>query len=120
MDCGELTVGGFLESDERVVGAGERLEDFIEFSLRDQLLSGLGVLDDEHQRQGDRGDHGLEDGLPSGCEAERDAVQQPQQVRGLAASRPPLDGRTPGPGGAAVGYPADGHCQGRRCWSSQQ
>ena len=43
MDRGELAVGGFLESDEGVVGAGERLEDFIEFSLRDQLLPGLGV-----------------------------------------------------------------------------
>ncbi len=40
MDRGELTVGGFLEPDERVVGAGERLQDLIEFSLRDQLLPG--------------------------------------------------------------------------------
>jgi len=40
------------------------------------------VLDDEHHRQGKRGDQALEDALPPDREADGDAHQNPGQVEG--------------------------------------
>jgi uncharacterized protein YecE (DUF72 family) len=55
---------GVLKGEQGVVRVRQGAQDLVEFALRCPLVPRLGVLDDEDHRECQRGDQGLEDGLP--------------------------------------------------------
>lgn len=60
----QFFIGGVLEPEQGVVGAGHGQQDLIEFALGRPLVARLGVLDDENHGERERGHEGLEDGFP--------------------------------------------------------
>ena len=60
----QFIVGRMLQGEQRIVGAGHRLQDLIEFALSCGLLAGLRVLDHEDHGQSQRGDQRLDDAAP--------------------------------------------------------
>jgi hypothetical protein len=61
--CGvQFVIGGVLEPEQGVVGAGHSQQDLIELALGRPLVARLGVLDDEDHGERERGHEGLEDG----------------------------------------------------------
>ena len=60
----QFRVGGVLKGEQGVVRVRQGAQDLVELALRCPLVPRLGVLDDEDHRERQRGDQGLEDGLP--------------------------------------------------------
>jgi hypothetical protein len=78
----QFVIGGVLEPEQGVVGAGHSQQDLIELALSRPLVARLGVLDDEDHGERERGHHGLEDGLPPRGKPDSDADGDPHCGRG--------------------------------------
>ena len=112
----QFVIGGVLESEQRIVGAGQRPQDLIKLALRRPLLAGLGVLDNEDHHEGQGGHQGLEDGLPPRGEPGRDADEDPRsgpaddQHRSHRPGRVPVYSRQPPADRRALGgWTRSGH-----------
>lgn len=64
VDPSQFLIGGMLEREQGVVGAGHGQQGLVQLSLGRSLMPGLGVPDDEDHHESQRGHQGLEDDLP--------------------------------------------------------
>jgi hypothetical protein len=73
----QFRIGGVLKGEQGVVRVRQGVQDLVELALRCPLVPRLGVLDDEDHRERERGDQGLEDGLPPCRKPGGDAYHEP-------------------------------------------
>lgn len=70
-----------------IICVREGVQDLVELALNHQFFPGLGVLDDEHHGQGERGHQRLKDRVEARREPEHSAHGDPHDVSGHEQQR---------------------------------